>query len=102
MSDLYQLIPTSLELFQQNPLSMLSDLFSVFSNSKLTFNDPIGTFSHVLCMHVKEFYHLLPSNYHIVNQYFALVYLLSRGEMVDIQSQTVLQLQQFEKMVVAL
>ena len=75
MSDLFQLTPTSPELFQHNPLSMLSDLFI----SKLTFNGPLGAFCHALIrgIQVQEFYHFLPSTYHVVNQDFSLFYFIS-------------------------
>ena len=103
MSDLFQLIPTSPELFPHKPLSMLSDLI-LFCNSKLTFNGALGTICHALIgsIIVQEFHHFLPSAYHIVNQDFALVYFIFCGDVVDFQSQTVPQLQQFQKIIVAL
>ena len=69
MAALFQLIPTSPELLQYDPLSMLADLLILFCNTKLTFNGPLGTFCHALIgsIHVQEFYHFLPSTYHILN-----------------------------------
>ena len=69
MAALFQLIPTSPELLQHDPLSMLADLLILFCNTKLTFNGPLGTFCHALIgsIHVQEFYHFLPSTYHILN-----------------------------------
>ena len=102
--DLFQLTSTSPELFQHDPLSMLADLFLSFCNLKLTFNGPLRTLFHALIgsIHVQGFYHFLPSAYCIVNQEFALVYFIFCGQMVDFQTQIVPQLQQFQKMIVAL
>ena len=81
-SDLFQLTSTSPELFQHNPLSMLSDLFISFCISKLTFNGPLRTLCHALIGSIllQGFYHFLLSTYRIVNQEFALVYFIFCGQ----------------------
>ena len=43
MAALFQLIPTSPELLQHDPLSILADLLILFCDTKLTFNGPLVT-----------------------------------------------------------